>query len=210
MYTDFVEGRRPIIKPTKASPFDALSEIEKEISEDLSAIQIGDPLTKEYLQKVVVDYKYSQYAYLQWTDKKYKPQKVLYAGCGFDRIPKIAFGRDRVVHTSLENFKTDDKNYFTEIDSDLKVIADNTRMPFKNETFDAVLIFGLPDKKIKAQKAEIDRVLKKNGFFTTESNIFNDTAPDMYFSNYKKLPVPSRFQKAGDSQTVFSLFKKTA
>ncbi len=202
-----IRYRKPVIKDRIETNILAL--IEEEVAKDVLPIQEKDPETMELLETTMRDYRMSQYLFLQWLTHVRFFHKVLYAGSGFDVIPKLAFGEDRVVHTSLEDHKVDDVRYFPSLGSGMKVLADNGALPFAATVFDAILIFCLPADDVRVQKTELVRVLKNNGLIVSLDSVFNDSESKDIFGDFTPLPVPAQFQNRGEAKMRFSLFAKT-
>lgn len=160
-----------------------IDSIKKEVEKDVRLILKEDRETAGFLKKVVFDYKLKLYLLLKWIDQEFNPQKILYPASGFDRVPKIAFGKKRVVHTSLE------KKYLAELGEEIKVAANNSNLPFKSSTFNLILLLDSSFEIIGYQRDEILRVLKKGGLLVFARNIFQDDLKKDRVDYYKKLGV---------------------
>lgn len=182
--------------------------IEGEVLKATLPIRKDDPLTAEYVEEVERDYKISQYLFLKWISSTFHQEKILYAGSGFDVLPKFVFGEEKVFHISLEDYKEGDGKYFPVLGSGLKVIANNQSLPFDKDNFEAVLLFGLPVETIKDQLSETVRVLKNYGLIVCDKTVINEGDLSDLFLNYEKIDVPTRFQNRGISETEFSVFLK--
>lgn len=186
----------------------ALEMIDGEVQKAIVGIIDDDSETAIFLEKVEMDYKVSQLLVLEWLERNTSLEKILYAGSGFDVIPKFVFGEEKVIHTSLEEYKIGDRKYFPDLGSGNKVITDNEQLPFSNSIFDMVIFFGLPTEIIIDQLSESNRVLKDGGLIICERTIINDGDPTKMFFDYERVKVPSRFQNRGISETEFYVFKK--
>ncbi|MBI2034635.1 MAG: hypothetical protein HYT11_02785, partial [Candidatus Levybacteria bacterium] len=75
--------------------------ITEEVKKDIAPLlEEGDEQTAYFLQGVMQDLRQSTFSFLSWINRTEKPQRVLYPASGFDKIPKLAFGEEKVVHTS--------------------------------------------------------------------------------------------------------------
>lgn len=200
-------------------PLEVLQIIEQEVYKDIAPILEEDLETAEILRVYMKDYRTSMYLFLRWFDRKINPQRILYPASGHDIIPKITFGQDRVVHTSLEGHKIPDKPYFLELGEGNKIIADNISLPFGNSTFQAVVLVN-PPEDIKIHLQEFDRVLEYVGaliiarmthelIHKDELDITNGIV--QYYEQsrrFKRVSIPDQLQKRGESETEFIVFRK--
>ena len=182
--------------------------IEGEVLKATLPIREEDPLTAEYVEEVERDYKISQYLFLKWIDITFHHEKILYAGSGFDILPKFVFGEEKVFHVSLENYKEGDDKYFPLLGSGIKIIADNRQLSFDKDSFEMVLFFGLPIQTIKDQLSESVRVLKNSGLVVCDRTIINEDNLSDLFLDYEKVDVPEQFQNRGVSEAQFFVFQK--
>jgi hypothetical protein len=196
---------------------DDLLLIEREVIRDVEPIKEEDPETAEILE-IYTHFRISMYNFLKWSDNKFRPSRILYPASGHDVIPKLVFGEQRVVHTSVEEYYGD-QNYFTNLGEGKKVIALNQKLPFKKSSFDIIVIAGLPEN-VPEQLTEFSRALSVNGHIifgrqthelvhTDESN--KDQEILDYLKNsptFEESKVPEELQFRGDSQTEFWAFKK--
>ncbi len=189
-------------------PQRAIEVIEGEVLKATLPIIKDDPLTAEYIEEVERDYKISQYLFLKWISNTFHQGKILYAGSGFDVLPKFVFGEEKVFHISLEDYKEGDGKYFPVLGSGLKIIANNQSLPFDKDNFEAVLLFGLPMETIKDQLSETIRVLKNYGLIVCDKTVINENNLSGLFLDYEKIDVPARFQNRGISETEFFVFLK--
>lgn len=93
-------------------------------------------------------------------DKQEHIGKLYYPGSGFDKTPKETLGLERVIHLSKE-----ETNYFSHLGNGMKVQADFIHSPFKDNSFDATLLWGPPVDAILYAIPEFQRVTKENGLF---------------------------------------------
>lgn len=189
-------------------PQSAVDVIEGEVLKATLPIRKEDPLTAEYIEEVERDYKVSQYLFLKWINNTFHQEKILYAGSGFDVLPKFVFGEEKVFHISLEDYKEGDCKYFPVLGSGLKVIADNQSLPFDKDNFEMVLLFGLPVETIEDQLSETIRVLKNSGLIVCDKTVINEDDLSGLFLDYEKIDVPALFQNRGISETEFFVFRK--
>jgi SAM-dependent methyltransferase len=185
-----------------------MEKIEEEVFKVVMPIMDEDLLTGEFYEEMVRDQKLSQYIFLDWLKNTIPMEKILYAGSGFDILPKYIFGEEKVYHTSLEEYKEGDCKYFPGLGTGLKVIADNRHLPFEQGHFDMVLFLGLPVEMINDQLSESMRVLKNGGLVVCDTSIFNEDCLSELFMNYIQVEVPKEFQFRGVSETSFSMFCK--
>jgi hypothetical protein len=197
------------IEQVKFLPPDILGIIENEVVKDITPLVDEDSFTKEFFETVSTDYRISEYLFLKWLDENFSFKKILYAGSGSDIIPKLVFGDRKVIHTSLEEYDNGNTNYFPDLGDGIKVITDNRQLPFKDNSFDLVLYFGLPPEIVKDQVSEFKRVLKNNGLAVGENCLLNDEDPSFLFSDFENIQVPSCYQNRGGSETQFLVFKKS-
>mgnify|MGYP001619381502 CR=1 FL=1 len=182
--------------------------IEEEVRKTVDPIRGEDPETAEFNEELLRDYKKFQYLFLDWFNKTEQPGKVLYAGSGFDTLPKVVFGEDKVVHTSLEQYRGDTENYFPQLGNGLKVIADNIKLPFHESAFDTVLFFGLSEESVQNRLPESIRTLKVGGFVVCDSTMLNETDISPFLPDFEKIEVPEQLQSEGISEAKFQVFKK--
>jgi len=182
--------------------------IKEEVRRTIDPILFEDPETAEFNEELLGDYKKYQYLFLSWFNITMQSGKVLYAGSGFDSLPKLIFGEDKIVHTSLEQYRGDTENYFTQLGDGLKVVADNIKLPFQGRAFDTVLFFGLSQDSVQEQLPESIRTLKVGGYVVCDSTILNETDLSPYLTDFEKIEVPVRFQSEGMSEAKFFVYKK--
>lgn len=192
--------------------------IEDEIQKDTAPIQAEDPETAELLEEMIRDHRISTYLFLSWLDKEYFPQRVLYPSSGHDMVPKLVFGENRVVHTSLEGYLNE--RYFPQLGTGQKADADNLFLPFTNEAFPAITLISLPHQNLSQQLPEIDRVLTRGGVvalvqinheLVNQPELDDSQVITEYFDQsrqFEKIEVPEYLQKQGESQTNFLVFRK--
>ena len=181
--------------------------IEEEIRKTIDPIRNEDSETVEFNLEFLRDYIECEVMFLWWFSNNMCPDKVLYAGSGFDIFPKLIFGEDKVFHTSLEQYRGDTKNYFSELGSGMKIVADNVELPFQVSVFNAVLFFGLPEDSIREQLPDSIRTLKNGGFLVFDSTILNEIDLSLELSWFEKIEVPQDFQGDGASETRFLVYR---
>lgn len=180
-----------------------------EVVKDVSPIQFEGSETADFYHQACLDCKEATYNFLQWVDEVYKPKSILYPASGFDVIPKLVFGEERVIHTSLEEYGPGGVRYFSRLGSGKKVIADNANLPFRNESFDVVLLLDSPFPVIGLQRDELLRVLAPDGVVVLSRNIFeDDSAIDRiaHYQNRKDLMnviIPSELRTSPLGHTEF-------
>jgi SAM-dependent methyltransferase len=183
--------------------------IENEAFRTALPIRYEDPETAELVEELVRDYKESQYLFLQWLKETYQPEKILYAGSGNDGFPKYIFGRERVFHTSLEEYETDKTRYFPSLGEGIKVVADNVHLPFPEESFDMVITFCLFTETTAEQIKDLVRVLKAGGLIVCDNVVSQNIDLGQVSADLREMPVPSNFQQRGISETSFAVYKKS-
>lgn len=191
------------------------NEIEKEVQKDIAPILEEDPETAEFYKEAMTDYRERVYGVLSWVKEKFNPSSVLYPASGFDRMPKLVFEENMVVHTSLEEYKTGDRKYFEDLGEGKRVVADNVALPFPDSKFQAIVLLGLPYEFVAPQRNELVRVLDRGGVIVLARNILTDYDKEEVESwqnfaqdlPFEKLIVPDQFQ-GGDLETEFLVFKK--
>lgn len=104
------------------------------------------------------------YRTLKHLDQNYNIQKVYYPGSGFHKVPKRALGIEKVVHLSKEEIEG---GYFKNLGEGIKVQGDYMQSPFKDHSFDATLIWGIPPDTAIISIPEFLRVTKPNGLLIT-------------------------------------------
>lgn len=196
-------------------PPDVRGWIERETEKDIAPIIEEDPATAEFYREIQRDSRECLYTFLNWVKEEFWPISVLYPGSGFDRLPKLVFGEEAVVHTSLEGYQPGGRKYFEVLGKGKRVVADNVAFPFPDSNFSAIVLLGLPYEAVGPYRDEIIRVLDEAGVIVLEKNILTaEDQPDIpeHFGQspvLEKVEVPSYFEKTGGpSETQFFLFKK--
>jgi len=189
-------------------PKDILEIIKKEVEKSVLPLREDDPWTAELDEEYELDYKKAQYLFLNWLKSNSPSEKILYAGSGCDILPKLIFGEDAVIHTSMESYDGDETRYFPELGNGIKAIADNVDMPFPNSCFDMVLFFGLYTDSTVNQIIEAARVLAHNGLIICDDTITSNIDLSSYLYGFEEIEVPEVFQNCGISETNFAVFRK--
>lgn len=197
-------------------PGDVLAFIEAEVEKDVAPIAEEDPATAEFLREVMDDYRKSSYSFFRWIKAEFNPDKVLYPASGFDQMPKIALGEERVVHTSLEEYEPGEEKerYFEILGKGKKVIADNVVLPFPESTFQAVFLLDSAFMLVREQRDEFIRVLEEGGIIILTKDVLVDDTENDRIQHYGQSPflesltVADQFQKQGEAGAEFFIFRK--
>ncbi len=189
-------------------PKDILEIIKKEVEKSVLPLREDDPWTAELDEEYELDYKKAQYLFLNWLKSNSSSEKILYAGSGCDIIPKLVFGEEKVIHTSMESYDGDETKYFPELGSGMNTVADNINMPFPNSCFDMVLFFGLFTNTTEKQLREAVRVLTDEGMIALDDTITSNIDLSSYLHEFEKIEVPEDFQNCGISETNFAVYRK--
>lgn len=188
--------------------------IKQEVRKDIAPLLEEDFQTANFLKYAIMDYRMNSYFMFKQIEERFKPSLILYPASGFDRVPKIAFGKEKVIHTSLEEHEEGGQKYFDQLGDGIKVIADNNSLPFGSSVFDAVLLLDSSFEIACNPKDEFLRVLKKDGIIVLAKNIFqNDENEDRvkyYFETglFKKIKIATYFEFHNKSDTEFFILKK--
>ncbi|RJQ25864.1 hypothetical protein C4577_04580 [Candidatus Parcubacteria bacterium] len=186
----------------------------QEVKKDILPVLQKDLETAEFLKGAIIDYKLSLYFFLKWIKVNFKPQNILYPASGFDRIPKIVFGKNNVIHTSIEDLQDGGKKYFNQLGDGIKIVADNHNLPFESEIFDLVLLLDSTFEAIGECRDEIIRVATKGGIIILTRNIFQEDNVKDRISHYQqskllKILHPSlENYKKKKSNVEFFVFQK--
>ena|SRR3989344_950571 len=115
----------------------------------------------------------NRFAFLDWVKTTYNPQKVYYAGSGYDEVPKEVFGDKRVVHLSLEENKYGlPGGYFSRLKATNKVQGNIIDAPFKPKSFDAIYLHNVDIHSLVAALDEFNQVLKDDGIHVFDNDIW--------------------------------------
>lgn len=183
--------------------------IEKEVAKDVAPIVDEDPEMAEWLAEVQRDYRTREYLFLRWIDREFFPKRILYPGSGSDTIPRIAFGQDRVVHTSLESYKENDIDYFPILGMGHKIVADFSALPFGDGTFQLILFANLDRTVTETYLEEILRSMEKNGLLVLITNYLDVDTNDLILpEGYERIEIPGEFQKPGEAEVRFTVYRK--
>lgn len=143
------------------------------------------------------EYEKNRRGFLKWVEQFYRPQKIYYPGSGFDRLPKAVFGENRVTHLSLEEtgkvlLKGDKRKkvggYFSKLGSGKKVEGDFLHSPFKDESFDMVLVHDTPFDATEGGLVEFWRVLRAGGVLVLDNSGWDDKQLQRFFGILRLLP----------------------
>lgn len=189
-------------------PQEILKIIEEEVEKSVAPLREEDPWTAELDEECELDYKISQCLLLNWLKTNFSTEKVLYAGSGSDIFPKLVFGEDKVIHTSMEEYENDRVKYFPDLGTAIKSVADNVDLPFPKSCFDMVLFFGLFTNTTEKQLLEAVRVLNTNGLIVCDDNIASNIDLLEVLKELQMIEVPEYFQNRGISETSFAVFRK--
>lgn len=140
--------------------------------------------------------------FLKFLDEEYDLGLFLYAGSGWDKVPKETLGLERVVHLSLEEVKGDKcgkfniiedvvkHGYFGRLGKGIKVQGDFRKCPFKDKTFGSCYIHYVLCEQVLEAKEDLTKVLDKNGLLIiakTSNKLFSSKK---IYKEYKKVMSP--------------------
>ncbi len=119
---------------------------------------------------------------LKYLDREYGIKTLYYPGSGCHQTPKEALGKDKVVHLSFEKDaeRATGVGYLAKLGEGIKVKGDYRYSPFKDKSFDAVLIHGTPLASTIEALREYRRVVKDDGLIivTLDRQICSEDMPD--------------------------------
>jgi len=138
--------------------------------------------------------------FLKFLDQEYCLGLFLYAGSGWDGVPKETLGLERVIHLSLEETKGNKlkyrlpedivkHGYFGRLGEGVKVQGDFRKCPFKGESFGSCYIHLVWHDAVTEAKQDIVRVLKKNGLLIIAKASHKFSSKNIY-KEYKKVMNP--------------------
>lgn len=188
--------------------------IDEEVTKDIQRL-IHLPEDAKFGELVMREYREAQYSFLSWLNTEFPIQTVLYPGSGHDIIPKLAFGKEKVIHTSLEEYECKDANkFFSSLGEGEKVIANNSILPFRDHSFDAILHFGHPHRTETALWIkEFERLLKPQGLMAVGKMIIEarGSVEKLFFDSdgFVNVPIHNRFDSQGISEASFYLFQRS-
>ena len=111
---------------------------------------------------------------LRYLAKHYPIQRLYYPGSGAHAIPLEALGEDKVFHVSLEeNRQFVPGGYFERLNARNMIVADFRKSPFRDNFFDATLLWGTPPESTIEAIDEFIRVTKLEGLLIVEGSDFN-------------------------------------
>lgn len=181
-----------------------------------------DTVTKEELRFVYTEKKYKKKLYknpelqkrvrliskqvasdfLKFLDKEYGLGLFLYAGSGWDKVPKETLGLERVIHLSLEETKGNKlikdhlpkdvakHGYFGRLGGGIKVQGDFRKCPFKDEAFGSCYIHYVWYDAITEAKHDVVRVLDKKGLLIIAKSSHRGYSSKSIYKEYKKIMTP--------------------
>lgn len=113
-----------------------------------------------------------RWEFLEWLAEKLHPEMVYYAGSGSDRMPRLVFGREKVVQVSLEHTHGWHTEDFPDLGSGMKIQADFRSSPFAENAFDMVYIHDSPPEETIQSLGELIRVLKPGGQLVLDNSFW--------------------------------------
>ena len=202
--------------PTTEIPESIEKAIDEEVGREI-AILLD---TAAFYQEFLGDYKRRLYSFLNWVKGKYHPSSVLYPASGSDKMAKLVFGEEKVVHTSIEDYGEDKGEvFFDELGEGKKVVADNLRLPFSDSQFQAITLIEVDYELIENQRSEFVRVLEEGGVIAIARSIEADYGGKKahLWENFaeglplKEIAVPVQLQvQGGELDNEFILYQKVS
>lgn len=140
--------------------------------------------------------------FLKFLDKEYGLGLFLYAGSGWDKVPKETLGLERVIHLSLEETKGNDLvkdhlpkdvakyGYFGRLGEGIKVQGDFRECPFKDRVFGSCYIHYVWYDAVTEAKQDITRVLKENGLVIIAKSSHKKYSSKSIYKEYKNALTP--------------------
>lgn len=95
--------------------------------------------------------------FLKTVKESRQPEKILYIGCGFDRLPAEVFGKDKVTNVSLEDY------YFAAHQGMKNIQADIANLSSVNGSYDIVYTHGMDPDLIQKNLSQLLEKLDSNG-----------------------------------------------
>ncbi len=170
----------------------------KEITEK---IYKGMPIWHERMK----EYEQNRKNFLQWIKNTYSPIKVYYPGSGIDKIPKEVLGEDKVIHLSLEENK-EVGGYFSRLGPGNKIEGDFLNSPFKDKSFDAIVIHDTPEVVTRQALDEFHRVLEDNKILILDNGNWQQKALEEFLvavqKKFDKQPLPSQFNNPDNTLMI--------
>lgn len=142
--------------------------------------------------------------FLKFLDEQYNLSLFLYAGSGWDKVPKETIGLEKVIHLSLEEIKGDrygkfkqredivKQGYFGILGEGLKVQGDFRKCPFKDETFKSCYIHYVFCNSVLEAREDITRVLKKDGLLIIAKTANKKFSSKKIYEGYKMIMKPQK------------------
>lgn len=133
--------------------------------------------------------------FLEWVRDALRPRYFLYAGSGFDRLPKTVLGEDVVLHLSYEetdsegNHRPYECGYLHILGSGKKIGANFLHIPLKDESVDIVYIHDAPVQVTSQALCEFYRVVKDDGFMILDNGGWHDREVEYFMRSVLKLFV---------------------
>ncbi|TSC62618.1 MAG: hypothetical protein G01um101448_805 [Parcubacteria group bacterium Gr01-1014_48] len=122
------------------------------------------------------EYKQRRRKFLEWIHEVYRPHLVLYAGSGFDQIPRDILGEQTVIHLSREeehpgrHTRSYTEGYFKYLGNGIKLGADFRHIPLKDKSIEIVYVHDSPFEVTAEATGEFNRILKEDGILILDSD----------------------------------------
>lgn len=185
---------------------------------EMEEISLGaeDEETVKFYREIVVDQMEKEYQFLRWCEDSYRPNKLLYLGCGLDRVPECVWDRGKIIYVSMEDYLltelgTKQRKYFSDLEEGLRVIANGQYCPLANEAVDAVFIQSLPKEVVLTFREEILRVLKEKGKLLLSESVFDgggDIKEVLVEDEYREIEIPKNINTTSVSESKFFVLEK--
>lgn len=213
-----VESRESDGFPTPEIPADIYAAFEKEVELEVGPMAEFMPAeTVDYYEVVGMETRTATYQLLKWLYGEHDIELSLQPGAGFEKVPALTLGTDKVVQTSLEKYDPEEaKQYYGEEEEAMRVVADNERLPFSQDSFDALLVLETTFAIAGQQRDELLRTLKPGGVvvITESAATYDDDKKHHRVIHYRnsglleEIPVPKELQDNLFSGVRFTVFRK--
>ena len=110
---------------------------------------------------------------LRYLAKHYSIERLYYPASGGHGIPEEAISPDKVFHVSLRNEGFGHRESFGNLSSRNLIISDFRKSPFRDNFFDATLLWGMPPETTIEAIDEFIRVTRLEGLMIVEGSDFN-------------------------------------